>query len=36
VSAYLLLALMVMHIAAVIKHRFFERDRANDVLPRML
>jgi len=36
VSAYLLLAFMVMHIAAVIKHRFFERDRANDVLPRML
>jgi cytochrome b561 len=36
VLAYTLLALAVLHIAAVVKHRFFDKDRRNDVLPRML
>ena len=34
-GAYLLIALIVIHIAAVIKHRFFDKPE-NDVLQRML
>lgn len=34
-GAYILLALIVVHIAAVIKHRFFDKPE-NDVLKRML
>ncbi|MGH1439022.1 MAG: cytochrome b [Cellvibrionaceae bacterium] len=35
ISAYLLLILVILHVAAVIKHRFFE-GKENDVLNRML
>lgn len=35
ISAYILLAVLVVHIAAVIKHRFFD-DKKNNVLDRML
>ncbi|OAN57637.1 cytochrome b [Sphingomonas sp. TDK1] len=34
--AYTLLALAALHILGVIKHRFFDRGRETDVLPRML
>ena len=34
--AYLLLALVVLHVAGVVKHRLFDRGRDTDVLPRML
>ncbi len=34
--AYTLLALVVLHVAGVIKHRVFDRGRDADVLPRML
>ena len=34
--AYTLLALVVLHIIGVLKHRFLDRGRAADVLPRML
>jgi len=36
VLAYTLLALIALHVVGAIKHRFFDRDRRNDVLPRML
>ncbi|BAV64432.1 cytochrome b [Sphingobium cloacae] len=36
VLAYTLLGLIALHVAGTIKHRFFDRDRASDVLPRML
>lgn len=36
VLAYTLLGLVVLHVAGVIKHRFLDADKANDVLPRML
>ena len=35
VLAYTLLGLVVLHVAGALKHRFFDRDRANDVLTRM-
>lgn len=35
-SAYTLLALLVLHLAGVLKHRFFDKGRDTDVLPRML
>lgn len=34
--AYTLLVLIFLHVAGALKHRFFDRDRRNDVLPRML
>jgi cytochrome b561 len=34
--AYTLLALVVLHVAGVLKHRFLDRGRDTDVLPRML
>jgi cytochrome b561 len=34
--AYTLLGLIALHAAGALKHRFFERDRANDVLSKML
>lgn len=34
--AYTLLALVVLHVAGVIKHRVFDKDKEADVLPRML
>jgi cytochrome b561 len=34
--AYTLLALIVLHVAGVIKHRLFDKGRETDVLPRML
>lgn len=34
--AYTLLALVVLHVMGVLKHRFLDRGRAADVLPRML
>jgi len=36
IGGYLLLAVIAMHILAVIKHRFWDRDTANNVLSRML
>jgi len=36
ILAYTLLALIVLHVAGALKHRFFDRNRAADVLPRML
>jgi cytochrome b561 len=36
IGAYSLLGLVVLHVAGVVKHRFFDRDRSNDVLGRML
>lgn len=36
VSAYSLLTLVVLHVCGVVKHRFFDRNKDNDVLPRML
>lgn len=36
VLAYTLAVLVALHVAGVIKHRFFDADKANDVLPRML
>jgi len=35
VLAYTLLGLVVLHVAGALKHRFLDRDRANDVLSRM-
>ena len=34
--AYTLLALVTLHVMGVLKHRFLDRGRAADVLPRML
>ncbi len=34
--AYTLLTLVVLHVAGALKHRFFEKDRGNDVLSRMM
>jgi len=36
VSAYVLLALIGLHLTAVVKHRFFDKRTGSDVLPRML
>ena len=36
VLAYTLLALVCLHVAGALKHRFVDRDRTNDVLRRML
>jgi len=36
IAAYTLLGLVVIHIAGVIKHRYFDKNKSNDVLPRML
>lgn len=36
VCAYTLLALIVLHIAGALKHRFYDKDPRNDVLRRML
>lgn len=36
VQAYTLLAVIVIHVAGVIKHRYFDRDKNNNVLSRML
>ena len=33
--AYTLLALVVLHVAGALKHRFLDKDRGNDVLSRM-
>jgi len=33
---YMLLALVTLHVAGAIKHKFFEKDKRNDVLKRML
>jgi cytochrome b561 len=33
--AYTLLGLVVLHVAGALKHRFVDKDRANDVLSRM-
>jgi len=33
--AYTLLGLVTLHVAGALKHRFLEKDRANDVLSRM-
>lgn len=33
--AYTLLGLIVLHVAGALKHRFLDRDRSADVLPRM-
>lgn len=35
IGAFVLLGLLVLHIAGALKHRFFDRNRANDVLSRM-
>jgi cytochrome b561 len=34
--AYTLLALVVLHVAGALKHRLIDRDRANDVLSKMI
>lgn len=34
-SAYLLLAIVVVHVLGAVKHRLFDRNRAGDVIPRM-
>jgi len=34
--AYSLLALIALHVAGALKHRFFDKDRRTDVLPRMI
>ncbi|MBD8735370.1 cytochrome b [Sphingomonas sp. CFBP 13706] len=36
VLAYTLLAFVVLHVAGVVKHRYFDRQQGSDVLPRML
>ena len=36
VMAYMLLAMIVLHTAGVVKHRWFDRRAGSDVLPRML
>lgn len=36
VLAYALLALLVLHVAGVLKHRYMDKDARADVLPRML
>jgi len=36
ILAYLLLVLIVLHIAGAIKHRFFDKDKQNDVLKRII
>jgi Prokaryotic cytochrome b561 len=36
ITAYSLLALISLHVLAVIKHRFFDRGRDTDVLSRMI
>ena len=36
VLAYTLLALIVLHLVGSLKHRFFDKDKRNDVLKRML
>lgn len=36
ILAYTLLAVIVLHFAGAIKHRYFDRNRDNDVLVRML
>lgn len=35
IGAFVLLGLLVLHILGALKHRFFDRTRANDVLSRM-
>jgi cytochrome b561 len=35
IGAFVLLGLLVLHILGAVKHRFFDRNRANDVLSRM-
>lgn len=34
--AYSLLALITLHVAGVLKHRYFDKDRRTDVLPRII
>lgn len=34
--AYSLLALVALHLAGALKHRYFDKDRRTDVLPRMI
>jgi cytochrome b561 len=34
--AYSLLALVTLHLAGALKHRYFDKDRRTDVLPRMI
>ncbi|MDA9530186.1 cytochrome B561 [Bradyrhizobium sp. CCBAU 25338] len=34
--AYSLLALVTLHVAGALKHRYFDKDRRNDVFPRMI
>jgi cytochrome b561 len=36
ISAYLLLAIVGLHVAGALKHRFFDSNKDNDVLSRML
>lgn len=36
VMAYMLLAMIVLHVAGVVKHRWFDRRAGSDILPRML
>lgn len=34
--AYSLLALVILHVAGALKHRYFDKDRRTDVLPRII
>lgn len=34
--AYMLLGLVALHVAGALKHRFLDKDRSTDVLPRMI
>jgi cytochrome b561 len=36
ISAYTLLAVIVLHVCGALKHRFFDQNKDNDVLSRML
>jgi len=36
IMAYTLLAMIVLHVAGVVKHRYFDKRPGSDVLPRML
>jgi cytochrome b561 len=36
ILAYTLLAVIAVHVAGALKHRFLDRDKSTDVLPRML
>ncbi len=36
IMAYTLLAMIVLHVAGVVKHRYFDQRSGSDVLPRML